>query len=99
MTQQLSTFLTALKANEHSFYNVLAFIEAYYTHQPTAFKNGDAYNKATQNQGSTQVFAFAKLNNFSAADTLLLFAQHYQAVLATPAKTNHQNIGQFMLHG
>jgi HopJ type III effector protein len=99
MTQQFSTFLTELKANKHNFSDVLAFIEADYTHQPTAFKNGEAYNEATQNQGSAKVFAFAKLNKFSAADTLFLFAEHYQAVIATPTETNHQNIRQFMLHG
>jgi hypothetical protein len=99
MTQQLSTFLTELKANQHIFSEVLAFIEADYTHQPTAFKNGDAYNEATQNQGSAKVFAFAQLNNLSTADTLYLFAEHYQAVLATPNDTNHQNIRQFMQSG
>ena len=99
MTQELSTFLTALKANQHTFSEVIALIEADYTHHPTAFKNGDAYNEATQNQGSAKVFAFAKLHNLSAADTLYLFAEHYQAVLATPTETNHQNIRQFMQHG
>lgn len=99
MTQQLSTFLTALKANQYTFSEVIALIEADYTHQATAFKNGDAYNEATQNQGSAKVFAFTKLNNLSEADTLYLFAEHYQAVLATPTETNHQNIRQFMIHG
>jgi len=99
MTQQLSTFLTALKDNQHNFSDVLGFIEADYIHQPTAFKNGEAYNEATQNQGSAKVFAFAKLNHLSAEDTLCLFAEHYQAVLATPTETNHQNIRQFMQNG
>jgi hypothetical protein len=99
MTPQLTTFLTGLKANTHSFKDVLEFIETDYLHQPTAFKNGDTYNEATQNQGSAKVFAFAKLNNLDAAETLYLFAEHYQAVLATPTETNHQNIRQFMVHG
>ncbi len=81
------------------FKEVIAFIETYYQHQPTAFKNGEAYNEATQNQGSAKVFAFAKLNGLSKEDTLYLFAEHYQAVLNTPDATDHQNIRQFMLHG
>lgn len=99
MTSQLASFLTALKAHQHKFSDVLAFIEVDYTHRPTAFKNGEAYNEATQNQGSAKVFAFAKLNNLSAEDTLFLFAEHYQNVLDTPNDTNHQNIRQFMQHG
>jgi hypothetical protein len=99
MKEQLSALITDLKANTTTFAGVIQFIETYYQHQPTAFKNGDAYNEATQNQGSAKVFAFARLNNLSAADTLYLFAEHYQAVLAHPEGTDHQNIRQFMAHG
>ncbi|HTH83294.1 MAG TPA: HopJ type III effector protein [Mucilaginibacter sp.] len=99
MKEQLTTLLTNLKQNTVTFNDVIAFIETYYTHQPTAFKNGDAYNEAMQNQGSAKVFAFARLNNLSAADTLYLFAEHYQAVLASPDAADHQNIRQFMAHG
>ena len=99
MNEQLQDLLKSLKQNLLPFSEVIAFIETYYDHQPTAFKNGDAYNEATQNQGSAKVFAFAQLNNLSAADTLYLFAEHYQSVLATPNGTDHQNIRQFMAHG
>lgn len=99
MKQQLSALITGLKENSLQFTDVIAFIETYYQHQPNAFKNGDAYNEATQNQGSAKVFAFAQLNNLSAEDTLYLFAEHYQAVLTTPGATDHQNIRQFMAHG
>jgi mannitol/fructose-specific phosphotransferase system IIA component (Ntr-type) len=99
MTQHLTQLLTSLKANAINFNHVIEFIEARYQHTPTAFKNGTAYNHATQNQGSAKVFAFAQLNNLSAADTLYLFAEHYQVVLATPTDFDHQNIRQFMLHG
>ena len=78
---------------------MIEFIERYYSHQPTAFKNGDAFNEATQNQGSAKVFAFAQLNGLSEADTLQLFAEHYRAVLAHPNADDHQNIRQFMQHG
>jgi hypothetical protein len=99
MEQQLQDLLKSLKQNSIPFSEVIKFIETYYQHTPTAFKNGDAYNEATQNQGSAKVFAFAKLNNLSASDTLYLFAEHYQSVLDTPNGTDHQNIRQFMANG
>jgi hypothetical protein len=99
MEEQLSTLIKNLKDNSATFNQVIAYIESRYQHRPTAFKNGDTYNEATQNQGSAKVFAFAQLNNLSKEDTLYLFAEHYQSVLATPAETNHQNIRQFMVQG
>jgi hypothetical protein len=99
MKDQLNTLLAGLKANTISFSLVITFIETYYTHQPTAFKNGGTYNEATQNQGSAKVFAFAQINNLNEENTLMLFAEHYQAVLSQPDATDHQNIRQFMSHG
>ena len=99
MKDQLNTLLAGLKANTIPFSSVITFIETYYTHQPTAFKNGDTYNEATQNQGSAKVFAFAQINHLNTAETLMLFAEHYQAVLAQPDATDHQNIRQFMSNG
>ncbi|WP_214071773.1 HopJ type III effector protein [Mucilaginibacter sp. dw_454] len=99
MTAQVANLINKSKSKSLSFKEVIDFIEAHYAHHPTAFKNGDVYNEATQNQGSAKVFAFAQLNNLSAADTLYLFAEHYQAVLDNPGGTDHQNIRQFMAHG
>jgi hypothetical protein len=99
LSDKLITLLKALKAGSLSFKEVIEFIETYYQHQPTAFKNGDTYNEATQNQGSAKVFAFAQLNELSKEDALLLFAEHYQAVLTNPDGTDHQNIRQFMAKG
>lgn len=99
MKEQLTTLIQKLKANSLTFKEVIEFIETWYQHQPTAFKNGEAYNEATQNQGSAKVFSFAKLNGLSKEDTLHLFAEHYQAVLNTPNGTDHQNIRQFMANG
>ena len=99
MEKELQTLITDLKQNVTAFSEVIKFIETYYNHQPTAFKNGDAYNEATQNQGSAKVFAFAQLNNLGEADTLYLFAEHYQSVLDNPNGTDHQNIRQFMANG
>ena len=99
MKEETITLIAALKRNTVPFNDVIKFIETYYYHQPTAFKNGDTYNEAGQNQGSAKVLAFGKLNNLSKEDTLYLFAEHYQSVLANPAGTDHQNIRQFMANG
>lgn len=99
MKEQLSVLLKRSKDNSLSFKEVIEFIETYYEHQPTAFRNGQVYNEATQNQGSAKVFSFAQLNKLDKTDTLHLFAEHYQAVLKNPNGTDHQNIRQFMSHG
>jgi hypothetical protein len=99
MAEQLTTLIKDLKQNSISFSQVLAFIETDYQHQPSAFKNGNVYNEATQNQGSAKVFSFAQQNSLSKEDTLCLFAEHYRSVLASPDATDHQNIRQFIIHG
>lgn len=99
MNSRLIDLLAALKANSIPFAQVIEFIEMHYQHQPTAFKNGNIFNEANQNQGSAKIFAFAQLNELSEADTLSLFAEHYQSVLANPSAIDHQNIRQFMLNG
>lgn len=99
MKEQLTALLKKLKDNSIPFKEVIGFIETHYHHQPAAFKNGSLHNEATQNQGSAKVFTFAHLNNLDKADTLSLFAEHYQSVLAHPDGADHQNIRQFMIHG
>ena len=96
MAQEL---LAQLEAGTATFSDVLEFIEARYTHTPTAFKNGQQLNAANENQGSAKIFSFAKLNGLDQAQTLSLFAEHYASVLATPEGTDHQNIRQFMQLG
>lgn len=91
--------LLQLQAGQAKFSDVLAHIEAHYHHVPTAFKNGQHQNAATENQGSAKVFSFAQLNHLNQTQTLNLFAEHYAAVLATPEGTDHQNIRQFMQQG
>ena len=91
--------LEQLKNGEAKFADVISFIEAGYTHTPTAFSNGQQYNASNENQGSAKVFSFAKLNGLSQEQTLQLFAEHYASVLATPEASDHQNIRQFMTHG
>ena len=99
MKDKTAELINNIKQNKIQFADVIAFIESYYNHVPTAFKNGEVYNESSQNQGSAKVFSFAKLNGLSEQDTLTLFAEHYQAVLNTPQGTDHQNIRQFMANG
>ncbi|TCM70893.1 HopJ type III effector protein [Acinetobacter calcoaceticus] len=95
----LQDLLAQLQNGQAKFADVLAYIETAYTHQATAFKNGLQHNAATENQGSAKVLFFAQRQGLDQAQTLSLFAEHYQDVLATPDASNHQNIRQFMLHG
>ena len=95
----MEDFLTQVRAELLPFSDIIAYIESRYAVQPRGFKNGDQFNEPTQNQGSAKVLYFGKLNDLSQADTLLLFAEHYRAVLATPEGTDHQNIRQFQQHG
>jgi hypothetical protein len=99
MKEQLTILLEKVKNNSLPFKEVIVFIETYYNHQPTAFKNGAIQNEVNQNQGSAKVFAFAQLNKLDKTDTLCLFAEHYQSVLQNPDGVDHQNIRQFMNYG
>ena len=91
--------LQQLKAKQKNFKDVLAFIEEGYNYAPSSFQNGLQSNAENENQGSARVLYFAQLNNLSAEDTLILFAEHYDAVLASPEAADHQNIRQFMING
>ena len=97
--KEIDQLLSQLNNKEINFSDVLQFIEAHYTHTPAAFKNGEQLNAATENQGSAKVLRFAQLNKLSETDTLRLFAEHYDDVVATPNAVNHQNIRQFMQCG
>ena len=99
MTLITSQLIKNLKENKTQFSEIIATIDSLYSHTPTAFKNGELDNEESQNQGSAKVFSFAKLHNLTESETLLLFAEHYQAVLNTPEATDHQNIRQFMQNG
>lgn len=81
------------------FAEVLACINTFYHFTPTAFTNGAQQNAAGQNNGACLCFAFAQLQGLTPQQTLLLFAEHYQAVLNNPKGEDHPNIRQFMQHG
>lgn len=95
----MNEFIENLKAGKLAFSDIIRYIEDRYTVHPSAFRNGSQYNEPTQNQGSAKVLYFARLNELSKEDTLLLFAEHYRAVLEHPGGADHQNIRQFMQHG
>ena len=101
----LNTLLTQLATapEQIRFADVLATIAANYTYTPQTFTNGSGddtvTNPAGTNEGSCKLFAFAHLQDLSAAQTLACFGEHYRDVLATPADTNHANIRTFMRHG
>ena len=95
-------FLDKLKQTPTAitFAETIAIIEENYTFTPTTFKNGEQYNEAGQNSGSCKLFAFAKLQNLSQAETLACFGAYYfEEVLGDPEGTNHQNIRSFMKTG
>jgi hypothetical protein len=98
----INTFLDKLKQTPtaNTFPETIAVIEENYDFTPTAFDNGTQHNEAGQNSGSCKLFAFAKLQNLSQAETLACFGAYYfEEVLGDPEGTNHQNIRSFMKTG
>ena len=99
MKKELTELLAALAEGAADFAAVLAHIDARYAFTPTAFDNGAAHNVAGQNSGACKVLSFAQAEGLSQAQTLLLFAEHYHAVLAAPDAQDHTNIRNFMQQG
>ncbi|TRX30034.1 HopJ type III effector protein [Flavobacterium franklandianum] len=98
----ISSFLEKLKLtpNNITFPETIAVIEENYDFTPTTFDNGTQHNVAGENSGSCKLFAFAKLQNLSQAETLACFGAYYfEEVLENPEGTNHQNIRNFMKSG
>ncbi|TXR54798.1 HopJ type III effector protein [Reinekea thalattae] len=97
----LNELLEAVYANRSDlkFDQVLACIDAEFEFTPCAFANGNLNNSAEQNQGSCKVLSFAFKAGLNESQALLLFAEHYQSVLADPEGDAHQNIRQFMNTG
>lgn len=98
----ITSFLEKLKQapNDISFSETIAVIEGNYDFTPTAFSNGTQHNAAGENSGSCKLFAFAKLQNLSQAETLACFGAYYfEEVVGNPEGTNHQNIRNFIKTG
>ena len=78
-------FIARLGNPEHQFAETLAFIDATFEHQPTAFDNGPVHNSAEQNQGSCKVLAMSLdlgLSDEQADSRLTRFRRHDEQVLA-----------------
>jgi hypothetical protein len=98
----ITSFLEKLKEAPNSirFPETIAVIEENYDFTPTTFDNGTQHNEAGQSSGSCKLFAFAKLQNLSQAETLACFGAYYfEEVLGDPEGTNHQNIRNFIQLG
>ena len=98
----LTAFLERLRRtpDQIEFADTLATIEAHYEYTPTAFRNGAVDNAAGQNAGSCKIFAFARLHDLDAAQTLACFGRYYRDdVMKHPDASDHQNIRQFMRTG
>ena len=99
---QMDALLNQIKTNPESveFAEVMAVIEANYTHTPSAFSNGALENSAEQNQGSAKLLSFAKLQGLSEEETLACFGTYYRNdVLGNPEGSDHGNIRNFMVSG
>ena len=98
----IENFLTQIKQapDTVSFQQTMATVEQYYTYTPTAFTNGDAVNAAGTNEGSCKLFAFARLQQLTQAQTLACFGDYYRKdVLENPEGTDHANIRNFIVSG
>ncbi|MFS4468968.1 HopJ type III effector protein [Maribacter sp. 2210JD10-5] len=86
--------------NSIEFSETMAVIDNNYNFSPTTFTNGTVHNVAGENSGSCKLFAFAKLQDFSKAETLACFGTFYfNDVLKDPKGKDHQNIRNFMQTG
>lgn len=82
------------------FEEAMAIIDAHYSFEPTAFKNGATNNKSGENNGSCKIFAFGLLHRLSEQQTLACFGDYYRRdVLANPDNDDHQNIRSFIKNG
>jgi hypothetical protein len=98
----IQAFIEKLKQTPEAitFAETIATIESNYAFMPTAFQNGNQHNGAGENSGSCKVFAFAKIQQLTQAETLACFGAYYfEEVLGDLEGTNHQNIRNFMQSG
>ncbi|MBN7771471.1 HopJ type III effector protein [Marinobacter daepoensis] len=99
INESVRIHLASLKAGHANFDDTLGLINQHFEFRPTGFDNGPVRNDAGENAGSCRVFALGQYCNLNEADTLTLFAQHYQQVLGDPAGDSHGNIRQFISTG
>ncbi len=101
-----SSLLDKIKTQPEAirFDEVVSYIAAHFNYTPTRFTNGEGddkvINEAGTNEGSCKIFAFARLNELSEAETLACFGTYYRDdVLANPDGHDHANIRTFMQSG
>ncbi|MDQ7091663.1 MAG: HopJ type III effector protein [Methylococcales bacterium] len=100
----LNDFIETLKNNPSILFSeTMAVIETHYRYHPTEFSNGlgddKILNTAGTNEGSCKLFSFARLHQLNQQQTLHLFGEYYQGVLATPEGSDHSNIRNFINYG
>jgi DNA-binding IscR family transcriptional regulator len=98
----IQAFIEKLKQTPEAitFAETIATVESNYEFTPTAFQNGNQHNGAGENSGSCKVFAFAKIQNLTQAETLACFGAYYfEEVLGDLEGRNHQNIRNFIQSG
>lgn len=98
----ITDFIDKVRQNPESiaFQETITIIDSNYNFTPTAFKNGNYFNNANENNGSCKIFAFAKINTLEKDETLALFGSYYfDDVLKNPVGNNHQNIRNFINFG
>lgn len=95
----VSALLNGLNKKAIGFNDVINFIDDFYRYTPVKFVNGEVHNYPEQNEGSAKIFGFAKIHGLSQLDTLKLFGEHYDSVLASPNGNDHANIRNFMHWG
>ena len=98
-SQARETFLNSLESDQAIFADTIAFIDHWYVHTPTAFRNGPVYNGADQNQGSCKVLALAALLKLDRLQTLRCFGEHYRDVEANPNGESHRNLRRLYRDG
>ncbi len=86
------------------FTDVMTLIDNTYLYTPTEFSNGlgndKVVNVAGTNEGSCRLFAFAKDQGLSKAETLQCFGDFYRKdVLENPDGSDHANIRNFIKYG
>jgi len=87
-----------------SFEQVMNTIAEYYNYNPVQFTNGlegDFFvNKSGENEGSCKIFAFAKMNGLTEAETLTCFGDYYRVdVLQHMDGSDHANVRTFLKCG
>lgn len=98
----INDFLNKLEQDPSKvdFEGAMAVIDAHYSFEPAAFRNGAISNKSGENNGSCKIFALGLLHKLSEQQTLACFGDYYRRdVLANPDNDDHQNIRSFIKNG